>query len=73
MQGKQAEHIPNVRDASQDALRVPTMKRRLLLSLLATLAAWLLIRNSSSNKRAVPAQEAAAKLQKAWADHHTTA
>ena len=49
------------------------MNRPLLLSLLATLAAWLLIRNSSSNKRIVPAQEAAAKLQKAWADHHTTA
>ena len=49
------------------------MNRLLLLSLLATAAAWLLIRDSISAKRIIPAAEAAAKLQQAWADHHTTA
>jgi hypothetical protein len=49
------------------------MNRPLLFTLLATLAAWLLIKNGSTGKRVVPVEEAAAKLQKAWADHHTTA
>jgi hypothetical protein len=49
------------------------MNRLLLLSLLATAAAWLLIRDSTSTNRTIPAAKAAAKLQQAWADHHTTA
>jgi hypothetical protein len=49
------------------------MNRFILLSFLATTAAWLLIRTSKPSNRAVPAKEAAAKLQQAWADHHTTA
>jgi hypothetical protein len=49
------------------------MNRFLLLTLLATTAAWILIRTSSSHTQVVSAREAAAKLQQAWADHHTTA
>jgi hypothetical protein len=49
------------------------MNRFLLLSLLATTAAWIVIRTGSSPARVVPAKKAAAKLQQAWADHHTTA
>jgi len=49
------------------------MNRFLLVSLLATTAAWILIRTGKSPTRVVPAREAAAKLQQAWADHHTTA
>jgi hypothetical protein len=49
------------------------MNRFALLSLVATVAAWILIRNTQSPKRIVPVKEAAAKLQQAWADHHTTA
>ena len=49
------------------------MNRFLLLSLVATAAAWLLIRSSASVRRPVPVTVAAAKLQEAWADHHTTA
>lgn len=48
------------------------MNRFLLLSLLASAGAWILIRTSSSQNRVVPVAEAAAKLQQAWADHHTT-
>src|SRR5271156_179747 len=46
---------------------------RLLLSFLATTAAWILFRTSNAPTRVVPAKEAAAILQQAWADHHTTA
>jgi hypothetical protein len=49
------------------------MNRFVLISLLASAAAWLLIRTSYSPKRVIPVAEAAAKLQQAWADHHTTA
>jgi hypothetical protein len=49
------------------------MNRFALISLFATGAAWLLIRRSHSQNRVVPVKEAAAKLQQAWADHHTTA
>jgi hypothetical protein len=49
------------------------MNRFLLISLLAGTAAWILIRTSDSATRRIPAEEAAAKLQQAWADHHTTA
>jgi hypothetical protein len=49
------------------------MNRFALISLFATAAAWLLIRSTHSAHRAVPVQEAAANLQQAWADHHTTA
>jgi hypothetical protein len=49
------------------------MNRFLLISLLATTAAWILIRTGRSSARIVPVKEAAAKLQEAWADHHTTA
>jgi hypothetical protein len=49
------------------------MNRFALVSLFATAAAWLLIRSTHSPKRIVPVKEAAAKLQQAWADHHTTA
>jgi hypothetical protein len=49
------------------------MNRFMLLSFLATTAAWILIRSSEPRTRVVPAKEAAAKLQQAWADHHTTA
>jgi hypothetical protein len=48
------------------------MNRFVLISLLSSAAAWILIRTSHSN-RVVPVSEAAAKLQQAWADHHTTA
>jgi len=48
------------------------MSRFLLLSLLTT-AAWILIRAGKPSTRVIPAKEAAAKLQQAWADHHTTA
>jgi hypothetical protein len=50
-----------------------SMNRFLLISLLATTAAWILIRTGKSSARIVPVKEAAAKLQEAWADHHTTA
>jgi hypothetical protein len=49
------------------------MNRFLLISLLATTAAWILIRTGRSSARIVPVKEAAARLQEAWADHHTTA
>jgi hypothetical protein len=49
------------------------MNRFLLLTVFATTAAWILIRTSNSPTRVVSAREAAAKLQQAWADHHTTA
>jgi hypothetical protein len=49
------------------------MNRFVLISLLASAAAWILIRTSHSPNRVVPVSEAAAKLQQAWADHHTTA
>ncbi len=49
------------------------MSRFALFSLVATAAAWILIRTTHSPNRVVPVQEAAAKLQQAWADHHTTA
>jgi hypothetical protein len=49
------------------------MNRFALISLFATAAAWLLIRHTQSPNRVVPVKEAAAKLQQAWADHHTTA
>jgi hypothetical protein len=48
------------------------MNRFLLFSLLASTVAWILIRTSNSATR-VPVNEAAAKLQQAWADNHTTA
>jgi hypothetical protein len=49
------------------------MNRFLLIGLFASAAAWMLIRTSHSPNRVVPVAEAAAKLQQAWADHHTTA
>jgi hypothetical protein len=49
------------------------MNRFLLVSLLASTAAWILIRTSQLHGRVITAAEAAAKLQQAWADHHTTA
>jgi hypothetical protein len=49
-----------------------SMNRFVLISLLASAAAWILIRTSHSPNRVIPAAEAAAKLQQAWADHHTT-
>jgi hypothetical protein len=49
------------------------MNRFVLISLLASTAAWILIRSSHSPNRVIPAAEAATKLQQAWADHHTTA
>ena len=49
------------------------MNRIFLLGVFSTVAAWLLIRNATSANRTVPVVEAAAKLQQAWADHHTTA
>jgi hypothetical protein len=49
------------------------MNRFLFLGLLASVAAWILIRTSNPPTRIVPVKEAAAKLQQAWADHHTTA
>jgi hypothetical protein len=49
------------------------MNRFLLLSLLATTTAWILIRTGKPPTRVIPAKEAAAKLQQAWADHHTRA
>ena len=51
----------------------PGMSRLLLFSLFATTAAWIVILTKSSGTRIVPAKKAAAKLQEAWADHHTTA
>jgi hypothetical protein len=53
------------------------MIRPLLIGLAAGTAAWLIVRNnglssSAVNKAVVPVQEAAANLQQAWADHHTT-
>jgi hypothetical protein len=49
------------------------MNRFLLISLFATAAAWLLIRTSHSGRTPIPVTEAAAKLQQAWAGHHTVA
>jgi hypothetical protein len=49
------------------------MIRFLLISLLASTAAWILVRTSQPQGRIIPAAEAAAKLQQAWADHHSTA
>ena len=43
----------------------------LFLSVAATASAWLLIRNA--DRRTIPVQDAAARLQQAWADNHTTA
>ena len=48
------------------------MNRVLLIGIFSTVAAWLLIRSAPA-RRTVPARVAAAKLQQAWADHHTTA
>ncbi len=55
--------------------------KRLTLFLLGSLgvfAAWSLITNSetpaeTANRKAISAREAAARLQEAWADHHTRA
>ena len=49
--------------------------RMVFMSLFAAAAAvaWLLIGTRNSVEHSIPVQEAAAKLQKAWADHHTTA
>jgi hypothetical protein len=67
-------HIFKGRDASHASLRLNTnMNRPLMFSLLATLAVWLVIKNSVFSQRIVPAEEAAARLKKAWADHHTQA
>jgi hypothetical protein len=49
------------------------MNRLLLVSLFATTAAWIFILTRGSGTRIVPAKEAAAKLQEAWADYHTLA
>jgi hypothetical protein len=49
------------------------MNRYVLISLFASAAAWILIRTSHRPNRVIPVTEAAAKLQQAWADHHTTA
>jgi hypothetical protein len=49
------------------------MNRFLLISLFATTAAWFLIRTKNYRRTPVPVTEAAAKLQQAWADHHTVA
>jgi hypothetical protein len=49
------------------------MNRFLLISLLITTAARVLIRTGRSSTRIVPVKDAAAKLQEAWADYHTTA
>ena len=46
------------------------MNRLLLVSLIATTAALILI-VISSTEDPLPVTEAAAKLQEAWADHHT--
>ena len=62
-----------VKRAASQRNEVFRMNRFALLSLVATVAAWILIRNTQSPKRIVPVKEAAAKLQQAWADHHTTA
>src|SRR6201992_951226 len=42
------------------------------LSVLASTAAWIVIRTNNSPSRAVPATKAA-KPQQAWAEHHTVA
>jgi hypothetical protein len=39
----------------------------------AGLAAWLVWRDQVNAVRRVPVKQAAAMLQEAWADHHTTA
>jgi hypothetical protein len=66
--------IPNNAFAHPTAnVGAPSMNRFLLISLLASAGAWILIRTSHSPNRVIPVAEAAAKLQQAWADHHTTA
>jgi hypothetical protein len=51
--------------------------KRFTLFLLGTLgayAAWTLITdNQTPERKVIPATEAAARLQAAWADHHTRA
>ena len=50
------------------------MNRPLFFGVLAGAVAWLLTYNSiNSSRKIVSAEEAAAKLQQAWADHRTTA
>ncbi len=51
------------------------MKRYLLYlsGISAAATAWIAYRSGRSPARIVPVQEAAAKLQQAWADHHTQA
>lgn len=39
----------------------------------AGFAAWVILRNQTNSTRRVPAQQAAAMLREAWADHHTKA
>jgi len=38
----------------------------------AALAAWVVFGNQNRAARTIPAKKAAATLQEAWADHHTT-
>jgi hypothetical protein len=50
------------------------MNRAIAFGLLGGAAAWIIARyRAPYSRRIVPAGEAVAKLQKAWADHHTTA
>ena len=51
------------------------MNRFLLIALsaTATLVAWILIQSRESSESSIPVNDAVAKLQEAWADHHTTA
>lgn len=44
-----------------------------LAGISAGLAALAAYRQRTSPTRRIPVKEAAAKLQQAWADHHTTA
>lgn len=39
----------------------------------AAVAAWVVFGERNRATRRVPVQQAAAMLQQAWADHHTTA
>ena len=39
----------------------------------AGVGAWLVWREQARANRPIPAQEAAARLREAWADHHTRA
>ena len=50
------------------------MNRPFLIGLFAGAAAWLLAwKSKDPSRKMVSVEEAAAKLQQAWADHHTTA